>query len=267
MPAWADNSNSTGDNPDGTRTTFDVYAARVAVSDTDPAPTRAPLGQFGNVGTTGKRLTLTDDDGTRVTFTLSGGTATVFRNGSAIDLRVVDAGKGVSLSAAATGGDGRLTFGKVDVSGSVRKFTAKAADLVGTLSATGTIGALSLGDISGKITAAGGDIRSISASSLTNSFVLSGADLAVNTFAAGSIGKLNVSEGIIGSLVGAGLDPVNGDFGDDDDVVIGGASSVLNSITTRAEVDPSTRFVAGAFGRARIPKPVDVTSDSRFRTL
>jgi hypothetical protein len=267
MPAWADNSNSTGDNPDGMLRTFDVYAARVAVANTDPAPTRTVLGQFGNVGTTGKRFTLTDDDGTRVTFNLSGGTATVFRNGSAIDLRVVDAGKGVSLSATAIGGDGRLTLGNVDITGSVRKFAAKTADLVGTLSATGTIGTTTLGNVSGKITSAGGDIRSLSAATMTDAVVLSGADLAANTFAAGSIGKLNVSGSITGSLIGAGLDPVNGDFGDDDDMVIGGTSSVISSITTRGEVDASTRFVAGAFGRARIPKPVDVTSDPRFRIL
>jgi hypothetical protein len=30
-PGWADNSNSTGDNPDGALTTFDVYTAKVTV--------------------------------------------------------------------------------------------------------------------------------------------------------------------------------------------------------------------------------------------
>jgi hypothetical protein len=32
FPAWADNSNSTGDNPDGTLSTLDVYTARVHIS-------------------------------------------------------------------------------------------------------------------------------------------------------------------------------------------------------------------------------------------
>jgi hypothetical protein len=31
MPAWADNSNSTGDNPDGALHAFDIYTARVGV--------------------------------------------------------------------------------------------------------------------------------------------------------------------------------------------------------------------------------------------
>jgi len=31
-PAWADNSNSTGDNPDGTLSRLDIYSARISVS-------------------------------------------------------------------------------------------------------------------------------------------------------------------------------------------------------------------------------------------
>jgi hypothetical protein len=31
-PGWADNSNSTGDNPDGALSTFDVYTAKVTVT-------------------------------------------------------------------------------------------------------------------------------------------------------------------------------------------------------------------------------------------
>jgi hypothetical protein len=31
-PSWADNSNSTGDNPDGALSKFDVYTARISLS-------------------------------------------------------------------------------------------------------------------------------------------------------------------------------------------------------------------------------------------
>jgi hypothetical protein len=31
MPAWADNSNSTGDNPAGALGSFDIYTARVSL--------------------------------------------------------------------------------------------------------------------------------------------------------------------------------------------------------------------------------------------
>jgi len=37
-PAWADNSNSTGDNPDGALTTLDVYTARIAVTTATTTP-------------------------------------------------------------------------------------------------------------------------------------------------------------------------------------------------------------------------------------
>jgi hypothetical protein len=30
-PAWSDNSNSTGDNPDGTLHQFDLYTAKVSI--------------------------------------------------------------------------------------------------------------------------------------------------------------------------------------------------------------------------------------------
>jgi hypothetical protein len=42
-PAWADNSNSTGDNPPGTFRFFDVYTAAVTVTVTAPAVGRAAL--------------------------------------------------------------------------------------------------------------------------------------------------------------------------------------------------------------------------------
>lgn len=42
-PIWADNSDSTGDNPDGPRAALDLYTAVVAAADL-PAPTRAGVG-------------------------------------------------------------------------------------------------------------------------------------------------------------------------------------------------------------------------------
>src|SRR5207249_3416355 len=98
--------------------------------------------------------------------------ASVFRNGTAIDLRLVDAGKGVSLTANAKGGDGRLTLGNVDVTGSLRKLTGKTADLTGTLFTTKAIGTVTLGNLAGRITAGDGDIGSVNASSMTHAIVL-----------------------------------------------------------------------------------------------
>lgn len=63
---WADNSNSTGDNPNGTRTSPDIYTARVTVA----APTAAMVSLGGRVLTSDGRgvrnasVQLTDSTGT-----------------------------------------------------------------------------------------------------------------------------------------------------------------------------------------------------------
>ena len=267
MPSWAGNSNSTGDNPDGARAAFDVYTARLDVQDPTPNPARELIGQFGS-GAGGRTIRFTANGGVPVTLTLSGGTGYAFRrDGDLVDLRLVDHGRGVSLSVRG-GGGGRVWLGDVVTNGSIRKLTGKTADLFGTMSATGAIGSVALGNVTGTVSAAGGEIRSLSASSLTNARVLSGADVAANAFAPGTIRRLTVAGAITSSLVGAGLDPVNGTFGDADDRVLGGAAaSVIDSVTARGGADEATRFVAAAFGRARLPRSVDVTTDPRFRVL
>lgn len=267
MPSWADNSNSTGDNPSGTRSEFDVYAARLDVQDLAPPPgqPRELIGQFGDVG--GRALHFTAAGGAAVNLSLSGGTGYAFRNGEAIDLRLIDSGRGVSLSVNARGGDAPIRLGDISTTGSIRRLSGKAADLVGTLSATGTIGAVALREVAGDVTSAGGSIRSLSAASVTSARVLSGADGATNTFAPGTVGRVTVAGAITSSLIGAGLDPVNGVLGDADDRVLGGPASVIDSITSRGGADETTRFVAGALGRARLPRAVDVTTDPRFRIL
>ncbi|MBX7223603.1 MAG: IPT/TIG domain-containing protein [Blastocatellia bacterium] len=57
QPSWADNSNTTGDNPNGTLSRFDMYTARVTVAAVIPAPTVtrfAPVASFP-----GKTITIT----------------------------------------------------------------------------------------------------------------------------------------------------------------------------------------------------------------
>lgn len=62
-PAWADNSNSTGDNPDGTYTTLDVYTARVLPNNTAPTVSVAAASgaEGAAIGLTGS-ATDPDDD-------------------------------------------------------------------------------------------------------------------------------------------------------------------------------------------------------------
>ena len=67
-------------------------------------------------------------------------------------------------------------------------------------------------------------------------------------------------------MIAAGVNPVDGIYLDSDDQLIGGASSVIRSVSVRS-IDPSTRFVAGAFGTAKIPKKVKPGSDPHFKIL
>lgn len=66
-PSWADNSNSTGDNPDGTYTTLDVYTARVLPNNTAPTVVVTPASgvEGAAIGLTGSA---TDPDGDPLTF-------------------------------------------------------------------------------------------------------------------------------------------------------------------------------------------------------
>jgi PKD domain/Bacterial Ig domain len=69
FPIWADNSNSTGDNPAGANSTFDMYTARVRIAENQP-----PVVTVGNAsGNEGAAIpisgTATDPDGDPLTST------------------------------------------------------------------------------------------------------------------------------------------------------------------------------------------------------
>ena len=70
-----------------------------------------------------------------------------------------------------------------------------------------------------------------------------------------------------GAVVEAGVDPKNGVFLDNGDQLLGGTASRINSITIKGAVDNATRFVAGAFGKAKIPKKVVPATDPHFLIL
>lgn len=200
-----------------------------------------PIGTFGVVNGKRKSLTLTDADGTRITLTLAGGTATAYQSGDLLTLAVNDMGGGVSLSITGTGGDGRITLGDVMISGTLRSLVARTADLSGTLHVTGASGRLTLGNISGKIicadslasltagdlsgsisatgvlgrlrlakvsgtiASARGIIGAIFATSLTNAHILSGANLGADGALGGSGGNADTfGPGTIGAILVAG---------------------------------------------------------------
>jgi hypothetical protein len=147
MPTWADNSNATGDNPEGTRGPFDLYAARIPVQVNDPAMPRPRrlLGQFGRVGK--KRFVLAEPDGTKVTLSLQGGgTAYAVQGDGGIDLVLRGVNPRSTLRITARGGDRRARLGDLIAPGSaMRAILAPAADVTGTLSIPPTVRRLRLG--------------------------------------------------------------------------------------------------------------------------
>ncbi len=273
-PVWADNSNSTGDNPNGALGPLDLYTARLQVNVTPAAAPRTLLGQFGNVG---GKLTVNDADGTAVTLRLANATGFAFANGGHIDLRLSDGGRGARLNVRTRGGDGRLTLGDVVVNGDLKRLSAVTSDLTGTLFSSGNIGSISLGNLTGTL-AAVGSIADLAAATLSSARVFSGANFGsdakpggagadADTFANGLIRRIRTSGSVTDSLVGAGLDPVDGIYLNGNDRVVGGVLSTIDSISLRGGVDESTRFVAGAFKSAKLPTKAVPSMDPHFILL
>jgi hypothetical protein len=88
-PSWADNSNSTGDNPDGTQLTIDVYIAAVFPRNVPPTLTVAPAS-----GAEGALITLsgtaTDPNGDPLTYSWSI-TANAGNDAGSVCVIVIDA--------------------------------------------------------------------------------------------------------------------------------------------------------------------------------
>ena len=265
---------SSNQAPSGTTSSL----KRLIVPGSVAAPSGNLLGTFGMVNGRNTKLTVDAGNGKFVTFTMKGGSGSVFQNGDTLNLVVTDDGRGAAVTVKVKGGDGRVKLGDVAVNGSLKSLSAKTGDLSGTLSVGIVIGKVLLGDVTGTI-AAGGAITSVTANTLTNARILAGTGLGgdralggtgadVDTYAAGTIGTVSVKGAITSSLIGAGLHPTDGTYGDDDDTVVGGAGSFIRSISAKGGADDATRFVAGAFSKVKLGKTkIDLATDARFKTL
>ena len=75
--------------------------------------------------------------------------------------------------------------------------------------------------------------------------------------------SLTVRGAITNSVVGAGVNPVDGIFGNGNDQIEGGTSSIIKRLAA-ASADSASRFEAGAFGTVRLPAKVNPATDPRF---
>jgi hypothetical protein len=153
-----------------------------------------------------------------------------------------------SRSVLSVKGRQRLPLSDVNVAGPVGRVIARNADLSGTLFINGAASSITLGNVAGTVSspatiAANGPVRSVSLAAMGNARVLSGVDVGNDgfvgggddTYGAGRIGSLRVAGGIANSFVGAGVNPVNGVFGDAGDTAIAGSS--IDRITAGGGVD------------------------------
>ncbi|MEK6801410.1 MAG: putative Ig domain-containing protein [Nitrospirota bacterium] len=219
----------------------------------------------GRAGNT--TLTLSDADGTRVTFSLSGpGTGEVIKDGSTWDVKIT----GTTASSVVTiltnsGGNGRVTLNDVHVFGPLSTFLAATTDLTGTLAIDGPVnipgllpGTITLGSIQGGTIA----VPSVEAltilGSTTNAKIYVGATLGqdgqpggtganADMYGAGSIGLFTVTGAMSGTSVRVGIDPVDGAYSNGNDTLIGGTSSSIGGIVIGGALSADTRFYAGRF--------------------
>ena len=192
-----------------------------------------------------------------------------------------------------TGNVGTLTTGSVvgtlSVGGNLGHL--KAGNISGKVVVTGNILNIAAGNVSGEIYAGGNllhakvgavtglvaaasQLASLTATSLSSATIIAGAALpngvldlsgGTDTFGAGTIGTLHVNGIISSSFIGAGVNPVDGAFGNGNDTSAG--TSVIKTVVVKGGADAATHFEASAFGTARLPMKVVVTTNPKFIVL
>ncbi len=108
--------------------------------------------KFGNLPGRGNAiLEQVDPEGTIVQFQLfNGGTGTVSQDDDGrFDITVTGAGANSQLGIATSGGDGIVDIDDIDIAGSISSVTGANARLFGSLSVSGTLGTLTLGNVGG----------------------------------------------------------------------------------------------------------------------
>ncbi|HZL35242.1 MAG TPA: hypothetical protein VFC78_08025 [Tepidisphaeraceae bacterium] len=162
-----------------------------------------------------------------------------------------------------SGSAGNLRIGAVPANFSAT-VTGKLASLTVQHDDAGTIAAGSFGNIliGGNMT----DAKLLAGVNLGTDGQIGGGSLAFSqdTYSAGSIDSLQVDGAGTNVFVSAGFQPADGLFDNATGPIIGGSGSAIRRIFFRKGIDAASQFVAGAFGTARIPQPVNPRLDAHF---
>lgn len=162
-------------------------------------------------------------------------------------------GRGTSISALATTTDFSATFSlRID----------SIATTTGTL--RGVITARSIGAIT-----SGRDI--LAAKILAGAYLgadgrLGGTGSDADVFRTGNIGPVNVTRNTANMVIAAGLDPIDGVFGNGNDRLLGGTASRITSIDVGNIAGRTSRFLANRYGPVTIGGvSIDPATDPRFQ--
>ena len=149
---------------------------------------------------------------------------------------------------------------------------------VGLLGKAGAISVAALAGVGGSATGATVFAAKIAALTIAGnaatSIFLAGADLGADfafgggddTFAQGKIGAVKIKGDVTGSVIAAGLDPVNAIPHDAGDTIIGGLVSKIAKLIVKGAADDASYFAAGAFTAPVKIGGVEITpaGDPRF---
>jgi uncharacterized delta-60 repeat protein len=262
--------------PDLGTITVNEYVAPPPTPTPTPTPTpRTLLGNFGSVAGSKKSQKLTTTiNGVSTVFSVTNGSGQAYLNGANVDLVITVAdGKKAAITVAPKGG--RITLGDVAITGNISSFAAPACDLVGAFYIGGTAGTVTLGNLTDAQFDAAGSLGTIKALSLTDSELLDGVQAGPDgtlgtsddTYNAGTINTIAIAGAIHSSVVAAGVNPVNGTFGDGDDT-LAAPGSIIKSISAKAGTTGNTLFESGAIKSASLPKKIkSLATDPRFKIL
>ncbi|MCI0602797.1 hypothetical protein L0156_07260, partial [bacterium] len=131
---------------------------------------------------------------------------------------------------------GKIIGGTLTINGAINSLTT-AAIQNGTL-AVQSVSTLITGDLT--------NANILVGTYLGKDGALGGTALDADAFGPGSIGKFRVNGSVTGSTIRVGVDPVDGIFGNGNDVIAGGAASSIDSITITGTLSNDSLIIAGA---------------------
>ncbi len=225
--------------------------------------------------TIGKKSHFTDPDGTATTISLKGGgSGTVLNDNGQIDINLSGITSKTTLTISGKGGNGGVDIQDIVVNGALKGLIGKNLNLSGTLSSTGAITTLTLGNVASGGVIAGPAFGTVSVGTMNGAQLLSGTLLGADNkvgggddqHGAGFIKSFKANT-VNNSVIAAGLDPVDGVYFNGDDTLLGGSAIV--GITVKGDVSADSLLLSTSFGKkVKIGKTKisDVNADPRFRT-